>query len=185
MARLAGPEGSGYGAGYASSYGPSGGALPGPPAMGGLSGAPAMADPGVVPLEQGFLGAPSPIPTRCLLLKNLFDPLQETEPNWWVDIAEDVKEECSKHGPVDHIFVDKDSKVGQALPFQPRMRIRNSHGFASQAGSRESDTSDTYSHMPISESINSAVNTLQPGWASSGSSVAGYAGCYEGRTSLR
>lgn len=90
------------------------GGFPGPPVMpsgmpGGMQGM-MGGDAGVVPLEQGFLGAPSPIPTRCLLLKNLFDPAQETEPNWWVDIAEDVKEECSKHGPVDHIFVDKDSK---------------------------------------------------------------------------
>jgi RNA-binding protein 39 len=62
-------------------------------------------------MEQGLLGAPSPIPTECLLLKNLFDPTTETEEDWHLDIAEDVKEECGKHGPVDHIFVDKDSRV--------------------------------------------------------------------------
>lgn len=95
-----------------------GAVLPGPP---GMSAAPASAT--VLPgsaappvangaaLEQGFLGSPSPIPTRCLLLKNLFDAAAETEPEWWIDIAEDVKEECGRHGPVDHIFVDKDSKV--------------------------------------------------------------------------
>ena len=33
----------------------------------------------------------------------------------------------------------------------PVMRIRNSHGFAGQADSRESDT---HAHMPISESMN-------------------------------
>jgi hypothetical protein len=66
---------------------------------------------GVVPMEQGLLGTPSPIPTECLLLKNLFDPTTETEEDWHLDIAEDVKEECGKHGPVDHIFVDKDSRV--------------------------------------------------------------------------
>mmetsp|Transcript_19465 Transcript_19465/g.37288 ORF Transcript_19465/g.37288 Transcript_19465/m.37288 type:complete len:572 (-) Transcript_19465:848-2563(-) len=94
-----------------------GAVLPGPP---GMSAAPASAT--VLPgsaappvangaaLEQGFLGSPSPIPTRCLLLKNLFDAAAETEPEWWIDIAEDVKEECGRHGPVDHIFVDKDSK---------------------------------------------------------------------------
>ena len=68
--------------------------------------------------EQGLLGAPSPIPTECLLLKNLFDPTQETEPEWWVDIAEDVKEECSKHGPVVHVHCVKDSKGFVYLKFQ-------------------------------------------------------------------
>ena len=94
--------------------------LPGPPGMPGIPGIPGMPGmPGVgpsgaggeVPMEQGLLGAPSPIPTECLLLKNLFDPTTETEEDWHLDIAEDVKEECGKHGPVDHIFVDKDSRV--------------------------------------------------------------------------
>ena len=44
-----------------------------------------------------------------MLLKNLFDPATETEPEWWLDIQEDVKEECGKFGEVSHIFVDKDS----------------------------------------------------------------------------
>jgi len=68
-------------------------------------------------MEQGLLGAPSPIPTECLLLKNLFDPTTETEEDWHLDIAEDVKEECGKHGPVDHIFVDKDSRGFVYLKF--------------------------------------------------------------------
>mmetsp|Transcript_38948 Transcript_38948/g.54096 ORF Transcript_38948/g.54096 Transcript_38948/m.54096 type:complete len:179 (+) Transcript_38948:1-537(+) len=92
------------------------GGMPGMPVPGGAAGVPQQA--GQVPLEQGLLGTPSPIPTECLLLKNLFDPTQETEEGWWVDIAEDVKEECGKHGPVDHIFVDKDSKGFVYLKFQ-------------------------------------------------------------------
>ena len=61
------------------------------------------------PTTQGRLGPPSPIPTDCILLKNMFDPATESEPDWWIDIGEDVKEECTKYGPVRHVFVDKDS----------------------------------------------------------------------------
>lgn len=61
------------------------------------------------PTTQGRLGPASPIPTDCILLKNMFDPATETEPDWWIDIGQDVKEECSKYGPVRHVFVDKDS----------------------------------------------------------------------------
>ena len=38
-------------------------------------------------------------------------PCRETEPTWDQDIAADVKDECSKYGPVSHVHVDKDSKV--------------------------------------------------------------------------
>ena len=62
------------------------------------------------PITQGVLGPGSPIPTPCLLLKNLFDPKEETEPEWWLDIAEDVKGECSKFGAITHAYVDKESQ---------------------------------------------------------------------------
>lgn len=62
------------------------------------------------PITQGLLGAPSPIPTECVLLKNMFDPAEETEENWWLDIEEDVKEECGRFGQVLHTFVDKTSQ---------------------------------------------------------------------------
>ncbi|KAG4391452.1 hypothetical protein GLYMA_05G187000v4 [Glycine max] len=48
-------------------------------------------------------------PSECLLLKNMFDPSTETEPDFDIDIKEDVEEECSKYGRVKHIFVDKKS----------------------------------------------------------------------------
>jgi len=48
-------------------------------------------------------------PTTCILLKNMFDPASESEPNWEVDIKEDVRDECSKFGTVAHIHVEKDS----------------------------------------------------------------------------
>jgi RNA-binding protein 39 len=44
------------------------------------------------------------------LLKNLFDPGEETDPEWWLDIAEDVKGECEKFGGITHTYVDKDSQ---------------------------------------------------------------------------
>ncbi|XP_052195795.1 uncharacterized protein LOC127803545 isoform X3 [Diospyros lotus] len=55
--------------------------------------------------------APEPIgkPSECLLLKNMFDPAAETDPEFDLDIKEDVQEECSKYGLVKHIYVDKNS----------------------------------------------------------------------------
>ncbi|CAN6438879.1 unnamed protein product [Victoria cruziana] len=52
---------------------------------------------------------PIGIPSECLLLKNMFDPSSETEPDFDLDIKEDVQEECSNFGAVKHIFVDKKS----------------------------------------------------------------------------
>ncbi len=71
-------------------------------------------------------------PTECLLLKNMFDPATEvcdflvvlilvgpsytvlmfyifmqTDPEFDMDIKEDVEEECSKYGRVKHIYVDR------------------------------------------------------------------------------
>ncbi|XP_011021826.1 PREDICTED: RNA-binding protein 39-like [Populus euphratica] len=48
-------------------------------------------------------------PSECLLLKNMFDPATETEPDFDLDIKEDVEEECSRYGRVKHIWVDKNS----------------------------------------------------------------------------
>ncbi|PSS36738.1 RNA-binding protein [Actinidia chinensis var. chinensis] len=48
-------------------------------------------------------------PSECLLLKNMFDPATETDPEFDLDIKEDVREECSNYGRVKHIHVDKNS----------------------------------------------------------------------------
>ncbi|CAB4391159.1 unnamed protein product [Rhizophagus irregularis] len=48
-------------------------------------------------------------PTRCVLLKNMFNPDEETESNWAEELEEDVKSECIKYGPVVHISVDRES----------------------------------------------------------------------------
>ena len=63
-------------------------------------------------LVQGVLGPASPIPTQCLLLKNMFTPEEETEDDWDHEIAEEVKEECAKFGHVLFVHVDKESKDG-------------------------------------------------------------------------
>ncbi|CAN4114259.1 unnamed protein product [Withania somnifera] len=57
---------------------------------------------------------PEPIgnPSECLLLKNMFDPATETDPEFDLDIRDDVKEECSKYGRVKHISVDKNDANG-------------------------------------------------------------------------
>ncbi|KAM0871407.1 hypothetical protein ACQ4PT_039407 [Festuca glaucescens] len=47
------------------------------------------------------------MPTEFLLLKNTFDPAVETDPDFDLDIRDDVQDECSKFGVVKHIFVDK------------------------------------------------------------------------------
>jgi hypothetical protein len=46
------------------------------------------------------------LPSRSMILKNMFDPKDMEEEGWDEDICEDVKEECSKHGPVTHVSVE-------------------------------------------------------------------------------
>lgn len=67
-----------------------------------------------LPVLPTSLPLPTPAvvvqPSTCILLKNMFDPATETDPNFHLDIKEDVKEECEKFGPVKHIAVDKNSQ---------------------------------------------------------------------------
>jgi len=90
------------------------------PAVSILGAAPAAA-PVLRPTVPGFgsiPGATLPIttpsielapPSECLLLKNMFDPALETDPDFDLDIRDDVQEECSKFGQLRHIFVDKNT----------------------------------------------------------------------------
>ncbi|RDX60919.1 RNA-binding protein 39, partial [Mucuna pruriens] len=57
-------------------------------------------------------------PSECLLLKNMFDPNTEPEPDFDLDIKEDVEEECSRYGRVKHIYVDKRSAGFVYLQFE-------------------------------------------------------------------
>lgn len=36
--------------------------------------------------------------TQCFMLSNMFDPSNEVEPGWDLDIRDDVIEECRNHG---------------------------------------------------------------------------------------
>ncbi|KAF7320384.1 Splicing factor CC1-like protein [Mycena kentingensis (nom. inval.)] len=57
------------------------------------------------------LNIPKSMDSRSVLIKNMFNPEQETEPNWDKDLAEDVKGECQdKYGKVEAIKVEKDSE---------------------------------------------------------------------------
>ncbi|CAL4912634.1 unnamed protein product [Urochloa decumbens] len=87
------------------------------PAVSVLGAAPAAA-PVLRPTVPLPTGATLPIttpsielapPSECLLLKNMFDPNVETDPDFDLDIRDDVQEECSKFGQVKHIFVDKNT----------------------------------------------------------------------------
>ncbi|CAK1549827.1 unnamed protein product [Leptosia nina] len=53
-----------------------------------------------------------PIATQCFMLNNMFDPATETNPNWDIEIRDDVISECNKHGGVLHVYVDKASPQG-------------------------------------------------------------------------
>jgi len=54
---------------------------------------------------------PQAMQSRSVLLKNMFDPEEETEPNWDTDLADDVKQECERrYGQVDAIKVEKDTQ---------------------------------------------------------------------------
>ncbi|KAF7306898.1 Splicing factor CC1-like protein [Mycena indigotica] len=57
------------------------------------------------------LNIPQSMDSRSILIRNMFNPEQETEPHWDKDLAEDVKSECQeKYGKVDAIKVEKDSE---------------------------------------------------------------------------
>ncbi|GKV20872.1 hypothetical protein SLEP1_g30922 [Rubroshorea leprosula] len=71
-------------------------------------------------------------PSECLLLKNMFDPKLEMEPDFDLDIGEDVREECSRFGNLKHIHVDKESDGFVYLRFENTQAAvsaqRNLHG---------------------------------------------------------
>ncbi|XP_008781452.1 RNA-binding protein 39-like [Phoenix dactylifera] len=65
--------------------------------------------PSALPALASPLAEPIGEPSECVLLKNMFDPSTETDPDFDLDIKEEVEEECSKFGSVKHIYVDKNS----------------------------------------------------------------------------
>ncbi|KAJ8487513.1 hypothetical protein ONZ45_g14311 [Pleurotus djamor] len=54
---------------------------------------------------------PQSMQSKSVLLKNMFDPEEETERDWDKELAEDVKSECEgKYGKVEAIKVEKESQ---------------------------------------------------------------------------
>eukprot|EP00656_Telonema_subtile_P029688 TRINITY_DN32771_c0_g1_i1.p1 TRINITY_DN32771_c0_g1~~TRINITY_DN32771_c0_g1_i1.p1 ORF type:complete len:175 (-),score=49.65 TRINITY_DN32771_c0_g1_i1:152-676(-) len=49
------------------------------------------------------------MPQRSILLRNMFDPSTETDPAFDLEIKEDVSEECSRYGAVEHVAVGKNT----------------------------------------------------------------------------
>ncbi|KAI9184267.1 Phosphatidylinositol-3-phosphatase SAC1 [Blastocladiella emersonii ATCC 22665] len=58
------------------------------------------------------------VSSRCLMLTNMFDPAEETEPDWDRDIEVEVQQEVeTNYGPVRHIRVLKDTAGHVAIKF--------------------------------------------------------------------
>ena len=51
--------------------------------------------------------------TDTLIVKNCFDPSTETQDNWWLEIEDDMKDECAKFGKVLEVKVWKDDAEGK------------------------------------------------------------------------
>uniref|UniRef100_A0A7S0BFV5 RRM domain-containing protein n=1 Tax=Rhodosorus marinus TaxID=101924 RepID=A0A7S0BFV5_9RHOD len=83
-----------------------------PAAADGSAQGTAITAPGMVATLPGY-NPPltvSRAPSRCLMLRNMFDPQEETEPDFHVQVADDVRDECmEKFGPLKHLIVDKNS----------------------------------------------------------------------------
>jgi len=69
-------------------------------------------------VQQVQQQGPPPIggtPSPCLLICNMFDPATETDPEWDLDIKEDMLEECAKFGQVETVYVEKVKPGGMVL----------------------------------------------------------------------
>ncbi|KAG2196960.1 hypothetical protein INT46_004459 [Mucor plumbeus] len=68
------------------------------------------------------IAAPKPfIPaaaSRYVMLNNMFNPAEETEPDWVSDLESDIKIECERYGVVEHIKVNGDSMGEVFLKFK-------------------------------------------------------------------
>ncbi|TFK41195.1 hypothetical protein BDQ12DRAFT_768001 [Crucibulum laeve] len=65
----------------------------------------------LTPEPVARVNIPQSMQSRSVLLKNMFDPEEETERDWDKDLADDVKGECeSKYGKVEAIAVEKETQ---------------------------------------------------------------------------
>ena len=71
--------------------------------------------PGAVPAvpQLPVLSAAQLSPSPCLLISNMFDPATESDPEWSLDLDEDVRDETAKYGKLAHLLVDKESSAGR------------------------------------------------------------------------
>uniref|UniRef100_A0A3P8TXD8 RNA binding motif protein 39a n=1 Tax=Amphiprion percula TaxID=161767 RepID=A0A3P8TXD8_AMPPE len=83
-------------------------------AIGAMAAVSAAMNPSLnINMNSAALNLPAqPLATHCFQLSNMFNPHSEEAAGWEVDIQHDVIEECSKHGGVVHIYVDKNSAEG-------------------------------------------------------------------------
>lgn len=58
-------------------------------------------------------------PTTCVVIKNMFNPAEEEDPNFHLDIQEDVMDEAKVYGKVKHIHVDKADPAGRVFLAMP------------------------------------------------------------------
>ncbi|KAK7535026.1 RNA splicing factor [Phyllosticta citribraziliensis] len=57
--------------------------------------------------------------SRCVVLKNMFDPQEETGENWTRELEDDVRDECQeKYGKVVHIAVDPNTQGDIYVKFE-------------------------------------------------------------------
>eukprot|EP00735_Rhodelphis_limneticus_P005166 TRINITY_DN1690_c0_g1::TRINITY_DN1690_c0_g1_i2::g.17694::m.17694 TRINITY_DN1690_c0_g1::TRINITY_DN1690_c0_g1_i2::g.17694 ORF type:complete len:489 (-),score=64.63,sp/Q5RC80/RBM39_PONAB/41.46/6e-73,RRM_1/PF00076.17/8.5e-19,RRM_1/PF00076.17/5.3e-18,RRM_1/PF00076.17/0.00011,RRM_5/PF13893.1/2.1e-08,RRM_5/PF13893.1/5.6e-11,RRM_5/PF13893.1/2.7e-08,RRM_6/PF14259.1/2.9e-12,RRM_6/PF14259.1/8.8e-14,RRM_6/PF14259.1/2.7,RBM39linker/PF15519.1/9.7e-13,Nup35_RRM_2/PF14605.1/7.9,Nup35_RRM_2/PF14605.1/0.36,Nup35_ len=78
----------------------------------------------------------APLATQYIVLTNMFDPKNETDPDFDQEIKEDVADECTKFGKVEQIYCDKRSmgcvylKMGSVADAQKAIAGINGRFFA-------------------------------------------------------
>jgi len=50
--------------------------------------------------------------STCLMLKHMFTTEDANDPNFEQELTEDIKEECSKHGQLRHMYIDRYNQNG-------------------------------------------------------------------------
>ncbi|KAJ2964986.1 hypothetical protein NQZ79_g184 [Umbelopsis isabellina] len=64
------------------------------------------------------VNVPTAAATRTIMLNNMFNPAEETEPNWVQELEADIKDECSQYGQILHVNVNDDSLGEVFLKFE-------------------------------------------------------------------
>ncbi|KAG1698412.1 hypothetical protein DVH05_014954 [Phytophthora capsici] len=51
------------------------------------------------------------LPSRCIILKHIWDPLEASDAGFFDELEEDMRSECGKHGAVDRVQIVADGSV--------------------------------------------------------------------------